>query len=256
MWSWNQWVPAVSRQSPEILMVPLSGHVMRRRCQGLLWSPGPWFTNAQAPSELVHCEFSSTWLNSALQQLRSAPPLAAAQLTSAVVLCVGHARRSWPAMVDTVQAPFTHSVQAMGPTADGYYVMYFVGAPAPSAVINCPASGIPPAYVHPNPPSMNLLSIAWSPSLVGPWAHRPLFFPNASAPQDAWDCAKTNPAPALLSNGTVLLAFRSTACSGGGTGEYLGIASAALERHGLRSVPAARGGTHGGDGQPRRPVPL
>ena len=128
--------------------------------------------------------------------------------------------------VDTVQAPFTHSVQAMGPTADGYYVMYFIGAPAPAAVINCTASGIPPAYVHPNPPSMNLLSIAWATSLAGPWAHRPLFFPNASAPQDAWDCAKTNPAPALLNNGSVLLAFRSTACSGGGTGEYLGIASA------------------------------
>ena len=36
----------------------------------------------------------------------------------------------------------------------------------------------------------------------------------------------TNPAPALLANGTVLLAFRSSTCSGGSTGEFLGLASA------------------------------
>ena len=53
-----------------------------------------------------------------------------------------------------------------------------------------------------------------------------MFAPNASAPQDAWDCQLTNPAPALLANGSVLLAFRSTACAGGSTGEYLGLARA------------------------------
>ena len=130
------------------------------------------------------------------------------------------------AHVDTVEAPFAHSVQAVGPTADGFYVMFFIGAPAPAAVIDCAASGVPPHYVHPNPPSMNVLSIAWSPSLAGPWAHRPLFAPNASAPQDAWDCAKTNPAPALLADGSLLLAFRSTACAAGPNGEFLGLASA------------------------------
>ena len=129
--------------------------------------------------------------------------------------------------VGTALPPFAHSVQAIGPTADGFFVLYFIGAPAPAAVIDCAAGGVPSHYVHPNPPSMNVLSVAWARSLAGPWAHRPLFAPNASAPQDAWDCAKTNPAPALLANGTVLLAFRSTACAGGGTGEYLGLARAA-----------------------------
>ena len=128
--------------------------------------------------------------------------------------------------VDTVLAPYAHSVQAVGPTADGFYVMFFIGAPAPAAVIDCAAHGVPPHYVHPNPPSMNVLSIAWATSLAGPWAHRPLFYPNASAPSWGWDCGKTNPAPALLANGTLLLAFRSTACKGGQPGEYIGLATA------------------------------
>ena len=129
--------------------------------------------------------------------------------------------------VDTARIPFSHSVQAIGPTADGFFVLFYIGLPDLGAVINCAAHGVPPHYVHPNPPSMNVLSIAWARSLAGPWASRPLFVPNASAPS-AWDCAKTNPAPLLLTNGTVLLAFRSTPCDGGGGngGEYLGIASA------------------------------
>jgi hypothetical protein len=127
--------------------------------------------------------------------------------------------------VGTVEAPFAHSVQAVGPTADGYYVMYFIGAPAPAAVIDCAATGVPPKYVHPNPPSMNVVSVAWATSLGGPWASRPLFYPNQTA--GAWYCGLTNPAPALAANGTgVMLAFRATLCGGGGGGEYLGFATA------------------------------
>lgn len=130
--------------------------------------------------------------------------------------------------VDAARAPFSHSAQAIGPTPDGFYVLFYIGLPDPAAVIDCAAHGVPPHYVHPNPPSMNVLSIAWARSLGGPWESRPLFRPNASAPPGAWDCAKTNPAPLLLANGTVLLAFRSTACAGGGgPGEYLGLARAA-----------------------------
>ena len=142
--------------------------------------------------------------------------------------------------VDTVRAPFSHSVQAIGPTPDGFYVLYFIGLPDSAAVIDCAANGVPPHYVHPNPPSMNVLSVAWARSLAGPWASRPLFSPNASAPS-AWDCAKTNPAPLLLSNGTVLLAFRSTPCPGGGGngGEYLGLASASHWNTTIYSVRGA-----------------
>jgi hypothetical protein len=144
--------------------------------------------------------------------------------------------------VDTARVPFSHSVQAIGPTPDGFFVLFYIGLPDAAAVIDCAANGVPPRYVHPNPPSMNVLSIAWARSLDGPWESRPLFSPNASA-LSAWDCAKTNPAPLLLSNGTVLLAFRSTPCPGGGGsgGEYLGLASAPhwnATAYGVHGAPA------------------
>ena len=196
-------------------------------------SAGQGYVNASAASwggiPMPDSEVAGRWVL-LVSEMALGCPLQLFQNNSYIVRAISETGPGGPFRhLDTVLPPLSFSVQAIGPTADGYYVFYFLGAPNLGAVIDCAAHGVPPGYVHPYPPSMFVLSLAWSRSLAGPWATRTLFGANASASPSGgggWDCGKTNPSPTLLANGTVILAFRSVACSGGSPGEYLGLASA------------------------------
>jgi hypothetical protein len=58
-------------------------------------------------------------------------------------------------------------------------------------------------------PQTDVISMAWSDSISGPWQTR-VVLPAASPADDqrAWNCHNSNPSPVVLKNGTVLLMYR------------------------------------------------
>jgi hypothetical protein len=68
------------------------------------------------------------------------------------------------------------------------------------------------------------IHLAHSQSLYGPWVRQPADAPILFGRKDRWDEITTNPAPLILPNGTVLLAYRGM--NGAGT-DRVGVARAA-----------------------------
>ncbi len=129
---------------------------------------------------------------------------------------------------ETVLAPFHHNPTITGPTPDGYYLMFFIGANNASNEIDC-REKIPDVPFHPKPPipSNGYITMAWTKDPVrGPWKERVVLRDNTPGQRNAssWHCIQNNPAPSVMKNGTVALVFRANNCLGGG--EQLGVAIA------------------------------
>jgi hypothetical protein len=112
--------------------------------------------------------------------------------------------------------------------ADGTYVMMYIGADPRSL----PGLPQPPhcntSWPKKPVPAADKIYMATTQNLSGPWrtSDQPVLSGSqySGAPKSAWDYHRTNPAPLILPNGTVLLYFRGT--PGDKYGERMGLAVA------------------------------
>ena len=167
---------------------------------------------------------------------------------------------------EVVLPPFHHNPQIVGPTPDGYYLLFSIGNTKadPTLQIKCEAS-VPQDCTMRNhsfcrgahmPTSNGRINLAYSRSINGPWVEKVILPYDASGNLSAWNCENNNPTPTILKNGTILLVYRANPCkasSGGGAGgsESLGIAVAShwngsfVRRGGAPVVsPADKTGDH------------
>lgn len=143
---------------------------------------------------------------------------------------------------ETVLPPFHHNPTFVGPTPEGFYLLFYIGTDSPGNEIDC-RTAIPDKPIHPDPPlkSNGYTTMAYTKDIVnGPWQEKIVLRNNQdplSANQSlSWHCNQNNPTAQILSNGTVVLVFRANACdpyskpplckSPECTGEKLGVAIA------------------------------
>lgn len=135
---------------------------------------------------------------------------------------------------EVVLPPFHHNPTIVGPTPDGLYLMFFIGANNASGAIDCPGHKVPPHIPLPSSgqdvDSNKYVTMAWTKDLVrGPWQQR-VVLDDHTPPnnQSSWHCSENNPAAMVLPNGTVVLVYRSNACKKNiaTSGEHLGVAVA------------------------------
>lgn len=136
--------------------------------------------------------------------------------------------------VETVYPLFHTNPQIIGPTPDGYYLLFTVGANVePSVAIDCTKSPKPPPASE-GAAAAGLISMGYSKgSPTGPWSEPRVVltnnYNNSNVSASDWDCAISNPSPTLLPNGTVMLVFSSLPCTGPNYGKFgtsLGVAFA------------------------------
>lgn len=137
-------------------------------------------------------------------------------------------------LAETVFAPFHHNPTVIGPTPDGYYLLFAIGEFNASNIVDC-SSGVTPE--PPSPPGCAVAQCPWpagrivlsaARSPAGPWSEPRVVLRNDDRPtqnRSDWDCFVTNPSAALLPNGTIALVFSSVPCEGQFE-EALGIAFA------------------------------
>jgi hypothetical protein len=146
-----------------------------------------------------------------------------------------------------------HNPTIVGPTSDGYYVIYSIGSGTferDGYVIDCEGPGGVPAVCRPpnSPvwppcagrssrgvePGGNIsgtnygheqISLSYATSVAGPWTTKVALPYNGRGVPTAWDVEVSNPTAVLLRNGTVLLVYRGNPWGGGHEG--LGVAVAA-----------------------------
>jgi hypothetical protein len=118
---------------------------------------------------------------------------------------------------EVVLPPFHHNPTFVGPTPDGYYLLFYIGTDRPQAEIDC-RQEIPDVPKHPIPPlaSNGYTMMAYTKDIVrGPWTQKLVLRNNApplSTNQSlSWRCNMGNPSAAILPNGTVVLVFRANA---------------------------------------------
>jgi len=75
-----------------------------------------------------------------------------------------------------------------------------------------------------NPYSNGAISMAWSPSVLGPWQEREILPYNPDHNLTEWNCVNNNPTAVELNNGTIMIVYRADPCAIGA--EALGIAVA------------------------------
>ena len=108
---------------------------------------------------------------------------------------------------------FHHNPTVIGPTSDGYYLLFMIGTTNTSDVYDCTSGVICPAPEdEPDAPAKTgVIDMAWSTSPRGPWRSRTILknydTPGKSAHD--WDYWVSNPSALLLEDGGVALVFRS-----------------------------------------------
>lgn len=169
-------------------------------------------------------------------------PLILFEYNSQVVRAVSKTGAGGPYIrAETVLPPFHHNPTFVGPTPDGYYLLFFIGADNLTNTVDC-SNGIPSDIPLPSwgnnsrqdVISNQYISMAWSKDIVnGPWKQRVILrhnFPTDN--QTAWNCQVCNPSAHILANGTIVLNYRANPCLGPdgektkGATEDLGIAVA------------------------------
>lgn len=116
-------------------------------------------------------------------------------------------------MVEEVFPEFHHNPTVVGPTSDGFYLLFMIGVTNKSAVLDC-THGIPsddPGHFNTN---AGRIDMAWSKSPKGPWESRTVVRNDNKPGQNRsdWDCWPTNPSAILLEDDSVMLAFSSQPC--------------------------------------------
>jgi hypothetical protein len=141
---------------------------------------------------------------------------------------------------ETVLPPFHHNPTTIGPTPDGYYLIYSIGntnteveqIPCEQAVpADCDRENSFCRGTH-MPNSNGRINLAYSKSVLGPWTEKVILPYDADGNASAWNCENNNPTATILSNGTIFLVYRADPCKasaggGAGGGESLGVAIAA-----------------------------
>jgi len=175
-------------------------------------------------------------------EIQAACPLILFQYNSRIVRAVSQSDSVMGPYVhaETVLPPFHHNPHLVGPTPDGYYLLFFIGATNASGVLDC-THGVPPSITNgsvPNNPksppiySNTYISMAWTDDVTAPaerWKQRVILRDNRPATDNlsSWHCEESNPAAAVLPNGTVVLAYRARACDiPKVSGEWIGFAIA------------------------------
>ena len=146
-----------------------------------------------------------------------------------------------------VRAAFAHNPTAVGPTPDGYYLVYSIGGAAAGDagpnprkwLLDCGAA-LPACAeadqcrAHGTPASNGQVVLSYSRDPVrGPWSHRvvlPIGGHGTTPPdsQSAWNCKHNNPSAVLHpQTGAVTLMYHGSACDKSLKGERLGLADAA-----------------------------
>ena len=125
---------------------------------------------------------------------------------------------------------FHHNPSLIGPTPDGMYLIFFIGAPNATGMIDC-RSVLPDVNPHPDPLSNGYITMAWAKDVVnGPWQSRVVLQDNGPGEnQTSWHCIENNPSAVVLPNGTVVMTYRANGCDKSDkatSGEHLGIAVA------------------------------
>jgi hypothetical protein len=125
--------------------------------------------------------------------------------------------------------PFHHNPTFVGPTPDGYYLTFYIGADDKANEIDC-RTKIPNVPNQPSPKvvSNGYISMGWTKDIVnGPWGQKVVLRDNLpSDNQSSWHCSQNNPSVHILSNGTIVMVFRANSCTAR-SGEMLGVAFAA-----------------------------
>ena len=137
-----------------------------------------------------------------------------------------------------VRPPFAHNPTAIGPTPDGYYLVYSIGGVAAgdssatpeSWYLNCTA-GLPACATkgfcrsHGTPDGNGQIVMSYTKDPVGgTWSHRVVLQINHT---DSWNCKQNNPSVVVNStNGRVTMMYHGSSCTKS-SGERLGLADAA-----------------------------
>ena len=156
---------------------------------------------------------------------------------------------------ETAFPEFHHNPSIVGPTPDGYYLLFMIGVTNASNIVDCTAAVPPPPPGHHGfSANAGQIDMAWSRSPEGPWQSRTVLknWDRPAQNQSAWDCYVTNPSAVLSPNGSVALFFSSVPCTPGMFYESLGVAVA--PRWGAEFVQS-RTPVWKKPGPPRRPAP-
>lgn len=140
---------------------------------------------------------------------------------------------------ETVLPPFHHNPTVIGPTPDGYYLIFSIGnTNTEEEQIGC-EHAVPAECDRGHsfcrgshmPYSNGRINLAYSKSVRGPWTEKVILPYDADNNASAWNCENNNPTATILPNGTIFLVYRADPCKaskggGAGGGESLGIATA------------------------------
>ena len=137
---------------------------------------------------------------------------------------------------ETVYPLFHTNPQVIGPTPDGYYLLFAIGANSdPAAAIDCTKTPIPPPAGGAAGRAAGLISMGYSKgSPTGPWSMLRVVltnYNNSNVSASDWDCMMSNPSPTLLPNGGVMLVFSSLPCTGPNYGKFGTSLGAAFAPH-------------------------
>ena len=89
--------------------------------------------------------------------------------------------------VQVVFPPFHHNPTFVGPTPDGQYLSFFIGADNASNTLNC-TGGVPPGSHQEQVHSNNYITMAWTENPVsGPWQQR-VILDDTMGNQSSWHC--------------------------------------------------------------------
>ncbi len=151
---------------------------------------------------------------------------------------------------ETVLPPFHHNPTIIGPTPDGYYLIFSIGN-TNTEDEQIPCERVVPAKCNRAhsfcrgshmPNSNGRINMAYSKSIHGPWIEKVILPYDAGNNASAWNCENNNPTATVLANGTIFLVYRADPCKaaaggGAGGGESLGVATA--DHWSVRHVLAA-----------------
>lgn len=162
-----------------------------------------WGANAVFAEGKWHAFIAEMTLNCSLNQYGS---------NSAIIRAVADAPEGPYTYAETVVAPFAHN-PTVRQLPDGSFVLFMIGG-QPSTQQDCRVSqrsaGLRSRAAAGDDPSG--ISVSWAPSVRGPWTTpQRLSFSHYNTSK-ILDCAFTNPSPAILANGSILLAFQGGYC--------------------------------------------
>jgi hypothetical protein len=157
-----------------------------------------WGANSVFAEGMWHAFIAEMTLNCTLNQYGS---------NSAIIRAESTTPEGPYTYAETVIAPFAHN-PTVRQLPDGSFVLFMIGG-QPSTQQDCRSAGVRNRAAGDDPSG---ISVSWAPSVRGPWTTpQRLVFSHYNTSK-ILDCAFTNPSPAILANGSILLAFQGGYC--------------------------------------------